>query len=425
MVQKQSRDGITFPCLKSILVIFLSAFIVGSCFSQTRTLGDYYTSARRYNATFVDYQNQLASLGYDSSKISSTFLPKVNFISQAMLAPVIGGIGYDSSISNGGVYSALISASQYLFQGGNRDLQLAKLGIQRQSLGTTLVINERDLYKGITTQYVTAYSDLITIQSAEESLKILDEQLAIVKELVKNAVYSQLDFLNLVIARNQQQIALLQAQTQYTTDLFKLNQLSGITDTSYIILPEPQLNPNPTASLPQSLRARQFTLDSLSIEYDRSLLDWTYKPKLGWFADAGLNTTDLRNTYHNLGFSVGLNFTIPIYDGGQRNFEYEKFNLAQSTIAAKSRAFFIETNIGRMMLGEQLRAQDSLVGEYRKQIESIGELLQYQKQMLRQGTVKITDLLLTLNTLNATRLSLRQAEVSRLQTIIELNYLNQ
>ncbi len=410
--------------MKIAVAVLLLSLIAGTAFSQTRTLDDYLNAARRYNTALIDYQNQLASLGYDSSKIRSTFLPKINFTTQAMIAPVIGGYGYDSAISNGALYSALVTASQDLFQGGNRDLQLAKLGAQRQSLATALVINERDLFKSITSQYVTAYSDLTAIQFTEESLRILDEQLLIVKELVNKAVYSQLDYLNLVIARNQQHIAFLQARTQYTTDLYKLNQLAGITDTAYITLPEPQLQKDTSTPLFQTLRARQFILDSLSIEYDRSLLDWTYKPKFGWFADAGLNTTDLRNANHNWGFSVGLNLSIPIYDGGQRYFEYEKFNLTQNTIAARSRAFFIETNIGRMMLEDELRSQDSLIGEYRKQIESIGELLQYQKQLLRQGTVKITDLLLTLNTLNMTRLSMRQSEIARLQTIIELNNIN-
>ncbi len=413
------------PCMKTVTVLFLLAIASEAALSQTRTLDDYLSSAKKYSATLIDYQNQLASLGYDSSKIRSTFLPKINFITQATIAPVIGGFGYDSAISNGAVYSALFSASQDLFQGGNRDLQLGKLNVQRQSLATTLVINERDLFKGITSQYITACSDMYAIQSAQESMHILDEQMLVVKELVTKGVYLQMDYLNLVIALNQQRIALLQAQTQYVADLYKLNQMAGIIDTEYVILAEPQVHPNSSISLDQTLRARQFAFDSLSVEYDRSLLDWTYKPKLEWFADAGLNTTYLGNAYHNLGFSVGLNLTIPIYDGGQRYFEYGKFDLALNTIAARSRAFLIETNIGRTMLDRQLQGQDSLIMEYRKQLESIGELLQYQKQLLRQGTMKITDLLLTLNMLNTTRLTMRQGEIARLQTIIEWNNLNQ
>ena len=411
--------------MRAIIVIFLAVFTSQTALSQTRTLDEYLNAARKYSATLVDYQNQLLSLGYDSSKIRSTFLPQINFTTQATIAPVIAGFGYDSAISNGAVYSALFNASQDLFQGGNRDLQLAKLSAQRQSLSATLTINERDLFKSITSQYMTAFSDLKTIESGEESLRILEEQVVLVKDLVSKGIYLQLDYLNLVIARNQQRIAILQARTQYLTDLYKLNQLAGITDTAYVVLPEPQLHANPAIPLFQTLRMRQFGFDSLGIEYDRSLLDWTYKPKLGWFADAGLNTTDLRNAYHNLGFSVGLRLTIPIYDGGQRYFENEKFNLTLNTLAARSRAYIIETGIGRQVLEEQLRGQDSLIEEYRKQLESIDEVLQYQKQMLRQGTLKITDLLLTINSLNTTRLSMRQAEITRLQTVVELNALNQ
>lgn len=410
-----------------IFLLFLCLFVaaIGDALSQSRTIEDYLAAAKRYNATLIDYQNQLSSLGFDSAKIKSSYLPKINLTSQAMIAPVIGGFGYDSAITNGGNYSALIVASQDLFQGGNRDLQLAKLNAQRQSLATTLIFNERNLVKSITSQYLTAYSDLSSVQSAEESLRLLNEQLQILKELVSKGVYLQLDYLNLLLTRNQQSISALQARTQYRTDLYKLNLLAGIADTTNVTLIEPRLIPNPTISLYQSLRAHQFSLDSLSIEYDRSLLDWTYKPKLVWFADAGLNTSDYRNAYHNLGFSIGLNLSFPLYDGRQRYFEYEKFNLSLNTIAAKSRIFYIETNIQRMMLDEQLRSQDSLIALYRKQLESISELLEFQKQQLRQGNLKINDLLATFNMLNTTKLNMRLAEIARSTTIIELNYLNQ
>lgn len=414
-----------FRSLSWAAAVLFFAFSYGSVFSQPRTVDDYLVAARRYNASLVDYQNQLASLTYDSSKIRASYLPKVNFNSLAMIAPTIGGFGYDGAITNGGNYSALVAASQDLLQGGNRDLQLAKLNNQRQSIATTLILSERDLVKNITSQYVAVYSDLSAAQAAEANVKLLDEQVLLLKGFVSKGVYSQSDYLNLLIARNQQEIALLQARTQYRTDLYKLNLLAGISDSTTVILSDPQLGSSPAIPLYQSLRVRQFTLDSLSIEYDRSLLDWTYRPKFGWFADAGLNTSDLKNAYHNLGFSVGLNFSIPIYDGGQRNFEYEKFNLAHNTIAARSRVFFIETNIQRNMLADQLQAQDSLIVQYRKQLESINELIQFQKLQLKQGNLKINDLLLTFNLLNNARSSMRQTVILRSQTIIELNYLNQ
>ncbi len=414
-----------FPCLSAAVALFFLAFFYGTVFSQPRTVDDYLVTARRYNASLIDYQNQIASLTYDSSKITASFLPKVNFNSLAMIAPTLGGFGYDGAITNGGNYSALIAASQDLLQGGNRDLQLAKLNTQRLSIATTLILSERDLVKNITSQYVAAYSDLSSAQAAEENLKLLDEQVLLLKEFVGKGVYSQSDYLNLLIVRNQQEITLFQARTQFRTDLYKLNLLAGISDSTTVTLIDPHLGSSPAIPLYQSLRARQFTLDSLSIEYDRSLLDWTYRPKFGWFADAGLNTSDLKNAYHNLGFSVGLNLSIPIYDGGQRYFEYEKFNLAHNTIAAKARVFFIETNIQRNMLAEQLRAQDVVIVQYRKQLESINELIQFQKLQLKQGNLKINDLLLTFNMLNTTRSSMRQAEILRSQTTIELNYLNQ
>lgn len=405
--------------------VFFSLCIIINAYPQTKTLNEYLTAGRSRSAALRDYQNQFAALSFDSLRIIASFKPKVDFTSRAMIAPVIGGFGYDSTVTNGADYNALIAASQTLFQGGNQDLQLEKLRAQRQALAATARIAELDLVKSITSQYITAYLNLSAIQSAEESLRLLDEQKEILKELVKNGVYSQADYLNLLISRQQQAIALLQVRIQYRSELLKLNQLTGIADTSYVTLLEPQLPPASSVPLYQSLRARQFQIDSLNLELDRSLLDWNYKPKLSWFADAGLMTSDLFTAYKYFGFSAGLNFTFPIYDGGQRSLENEKFNLSLRSNELKSRAFFLETNLQRLILEDQIRAQDTLIAEYRKQLETIGELLDFQKQQLRQGNLKLTDLLVTLNTLNTTRLSMHQAEIARLQGVIELNYLNQ
>src|ERR1700694_4876978 len=100
MRRRQRNDQMQSLCLKIFSVFFLLAITSKTPFSQTRTLEGYLSAARRYSATLIDYQNQLLSLGYDSSKIRSTFLPKINFTTQAMIAPVIGGFGYDSALSN-------------------------------------------------------------------------------------------------------------------------------------------------------------------------------------------------------------------------------------------------------------------------------------------------------------------------------------
>ena len=416
------------PCRKWIGVlasVFFSLCMVINAYSQTRTLNEYLTAGKSRSAALRDYRNQFAALAFDSLRIIASFKPKVDFTGRAMIAPVIGGFGYDSTVTNGADYNALIAASQTLFQGGNQDLQLEKLRAQRQALEATAKIAELDLVKIVTSQYIAAYSNLHALESAEESLRLLDEQKEILKELVKQGVYSQGDYLNLLISRQQQAIALLQIRVQYRTDLLKLNKVSGIVDTSYVILIEPQFPPASSVPIYQSLRARQFQLDSLNLELERSLLDWNYKPKLSWFADAGLMTADLPTVYKYFGFSAGLNFTFPIYDGGQRNLDYEKFNLSLQSNELKSRAFFLETNLQRLIFEDQIRAQDTLIVEYRKQLETIGELLDFQKQQLRQGNLKLTDLLITLNTLNTTRLSMHQAEIARLQSVIELNYLNQ
>src|ERR1700709_2511302 len=67
-----------------IFLILPSMYAIG----QMRTIEDYIGAARTYNASLIDYRNQLAALGFDSAKIANSYLPKINFTSQVMLAPV-------------------------------------------------------------------------------------------------------------------------------------------------------------------------------------------------------------------------------------------------------------------------------------------------------------------------------------------------
>ncbi|HYM20155.1 MAG TPA: TolC family protein [Candidatus Kapabacteria bacterium] len=391
---------------------------------QTQSLEHYLQVAQRNSPTLRDYQYRLASLGVDSQEIGIVYLPHLNFDAQASVAPVFGGIGYDSTVTNFGSYSALISVSQTLFQGRSAELQQAKRSLDVRSTINAGTLERYDIERAVTEQYTTAYSDLLTLQSSRALLKLISEQAQILQTMVSRGVYPQADYLNISITMRQQEIVSHQRAAQYTLDLYKLNSLCGITDTTHILLEAPLLERSTAIPLSQSIFRRQFAIDSQMIDVNRSLLDREYAPKFGWFADAGILTSMPKTAYRNVGFSVGLNLSIPIYDGGRRSYEYQKFDIAQQTIGEYANFFQSEYYSKRVMLTEALTASDSAIAEYHLQMEQVRALIDFYKQQLAAGNLKVNDFLLAFATMNATQAELDQAEIARLQIINQLNYLN-
>ena len=133
---------------------------------------------------------------------------------------------------------------------------------------------------------------------------------------------------------------------------------------------------------------------------------YTYKPKLNIYADAGYNSSLQYEPYKNFGLSAGLNFSVPIYDGKQRKMKYQKINIAEDTRQHYKDYFLRQYNQQIAQLTQQLRSTESLINDINGQIKYSSTLIDVNKKLLETGEVRITDLILTINTfLNARNLS--------------------
>ena len=125
--------------MKRELFLFgvLTLFYCNNLFSQSHSLDYYITSGLNNSPLLKDYYNQLQAASYDSILARSVLRTQVNLNSQAMYAPAYKDFGYDSAITNGGNYSALINVTQPLFNGKLRNSQYQTIQITNQTLRTT------------------------------------------------------------------------------------------------------------------------------------------------------------------------------------------------------------------------------------------------------------------------------------------------
>jgi len=390
--------------------------------AQDRDL-DYYLSEARGNSPLLkDYQNQQLSNSVDSQLVRAAYLPQVNGISNNSYAPVIGGWGYDNAITNGGQLSAQVQATKTFVGKNNLATQLQSLSLNGKTIGNAAMIASKDLKKTVTAQYVTAYGDMVVVRFNKEILALLQKEEIILKGLTQANIYRQSDYLTFYVTLQQQQLLLRQSEIQLKNDLAMLNYLCGIVDTAVRDLPDPQLKLSVLPEVYSSVFYQQYTIDSLKNINQHSLINYGYRPKLNAFADAGYISSYPFSLVKNFGTSFGFSVTVPIYDGHQRQIKYKKIDIAERTRTGYRDFFLRQYDQQIAQLTQQLRATESLIEEINGQIKYSNALIDVNAKLLETGNVRITDLVLAINTYLNARNLLNQNYIGRLQIINQINY---
>ena len=410
--------------VKSFLVLILALLVTAFSYSQNRTLDFYISSGLNHSPLLKDYENQLHSGSIDSLIALCAFKPQVNVTSQVLYAPAGNNFGYDEAITNGGNYAATIGVRQSLFNAKIKSAQSENINLLKQTLEVNKKITQTDLKKSITLQYITAFADYSQIQFTRKTIEILNGQQKVVKQLVEAGIYQMTDLLNLSVTIKAQEITGKQVFIQYKNDIALLNLLSGIIDTTTVELTKPDLKLPALPDIQQLPVMLQSKIDSLKNSNYKILVDLNYRPKLEAFADAGFMAINPINIPQNFGTSFGLNFSIPVYDGKQRELEYKKIEINE-----KSRTLYRDYYSSQYwqqyrQLSEQLRLNDELINDINLQLIQQKELIDLYKTIaLENSLIRITDYLAVINNYTNTQNSLTIAEMTRLQLINQLNFL--
>lgn len=398
------------------LVFFIQAT------GQSRHLDDYLRAARANSPLLKNYANEVDSNYIERLLIKASNRPQVLANGQVAIYPVINGYGYDQAVTNGGNYSAVVAASQPLFNGKKLAPQYRQIEIQGKMLSNGHQIDVLDLEKSIISQYLIAFGDQQQWQSNQEVYQILQSQQQILKQLTAQGIYKQTDYLNYLTNLQSQEVSVDQLELQYKNDLFLLNYLSGIEDTTEIDLAYPDIALRSNISADSSVFLQSYQLDSLQIVNQKALLNAQYKPGLSWFTDAGWQTSMLKRSYHDFGTGFGLNFSVPIYDGKQRALKDQQLAIAEKNRQNTSGFYHKQLAQQIAMLHQQLNGTDKLISKIAERIKTSHLLVNANKSLLNTGDVRITDYILALNNYLTLKSNLNQQEINRYQVINQLNY---
>jgi len=409
---------------KNIFVLLFIFFLSPCIYAQTQGLDSYIQKGLINSPLLLDYQNQIRLNQIDSSVLLAQKKPQVNAIGQVLVAPAYNGYGYDEAVTNTGNYAAQVSVSQIIFAKKIYAPQYEALRIENQSISNTSKISEHDLKKSITDQYLTAYSSLAELSFLKSTYELMQEEKAVLQKFVEQGLSKQTDYLSFEIAIQSEEIQMKQLQNQYRNDLRQLNLICGINDTALYILTSPDIQVQTKIDNNNSLFLKQFKIDSIKINNQKSLAAANYHPKLSWFADAGLLGSNPSLLFKNFGGSFGLNFSVPLFDGRQKNLQYQKITLYESTRSNYQKYYKSQHDLQFDQILSAIIENDQLIAQIRNQLETTETLIKASKQLLNKGELSVTDFIITIKNYIDIKGQLNTTELKKLQLTNELNYWN-
>jgi outer membrane protein TolC len=410
--------------IKSRLLLFVLLLSPCYLFSQVKSLSFYIDASLNNSPQLYEYRNLIASNRIDSELIVAGNRFQVTGSTNNYYAPVIGGWGYDAAITNGQQVAALVAVNKQIYNKRNLSLQFENLRLQRDSLHVSSAITTQDIKKSIISQYITAYGDQLQLDFNDEVISLLNNEDSALKMLTQKNVYKQADYLSFLVTLQQQQLTRNQLSVQFKNDFATLNFLAGIVDTTTMRLAEPNIQVVKNLVYDSSAFLLKYNIDSLRLLNQKSLINLGYRPKVTLFADAGYQSTLTITPYKNFGTNVGINLSIPIYDGHQKQLQYTKINIEERTRQRQKEYFNRQLQQQVQQLQQQLSSLEQLVGPINKQIDYLKTLIDVNGKLLETGDIKITDYVLALNNYITSKNLVVQNIISRFQILNQLNYWN-
>ncbi|MGD0340764.1 MAG: TolC family protein [Bacteroidales bacterium] len=370
-----------------------------------------------------DLKNQVHSASLDSIIIAAQRKPRVEGRSELLYSPYNDHFGYDEVVTNGGNYQAVAYVSQDLFASRKTGNKYQALNYDKEGLNLSIKLSSAELTKTITDIYIESFSVYSELLFNITLLDLLKNENLVVSRFVENGIYSQADYLSLLVETKGQEIIITQLKNQYRKYIMSLNELCGIVDTSEIKLQMPVIELQGTTGIPDYLVLRQYSLDSLRIINEKEALALRYKPSVNWFADAGILTSNPSNFYMHTGASAGVSLTIPIYDGNQKRIEENKLSLKED-----SRSHYLDSKkkeydqiyIG---LNSELEGIKKVRNGLESQLALSDQLVKSLRVQLESGIIKMQDYIAAIKNYRNINRYIILSDIDILRVKNEINYI--
>ena len=402
--------------------------------ASPRRLGDFLLLARQSSPLLRATANQVGQNRIDSLVRARQNGVQVGGIGAAVFYPsitkMVNGdkvqvLGYDNAISNGGNFAAFAQATKPLFNRFQLQNDYQIINSQGLVLRNSGRLSALDLRRSITDQYLTAFAAESQLRFSRTLLAELRKQDDILRQLVNGGIFKQTQYLSFYLSVRTQEVVVEQNRLAYRRELGTLRALTAVSDTTLISLetPTPPTH-RPLAGLLAPAQ-RQYTLDSLRLLLDRRAVDAYYRPRVNAVFDGGLQSASFlpADLAHSVGIGAGLQLGVPIYDGHQRQLQYQRIELSERSRSGYRQFITVQRQQQYQQLEGLIRASDALLARIREQLRVADALVGAARQQLAIGDVAILDYLNQVTSYRTLQFSLTQAETDQLRSRFALDYL--
>jgi len=426
--------------MKIFLFPVILLLSTGMIYSQQRDLNYYMEQAQQNSPLIQKNKNDTRIIDLDllqTEKILKN--PEINLESSILFAPIISHTsnsnrldlvsngsdsysGYDLGITNGGQYQAFISLKQPLLGQSSLKIYANKSDISKKQNNNSTSLTIHEMEQLVSYQYILCRKSKVQIKNGEDLITQLDDQLNTLKKLVNSAVYKHTDLLLLQIEKQNLEISNKAFEDDYKSNLYDLNLLCGIKDSSIVDIQESDFQMRPEITL-QSRFLTSYRLDSLGIMADQSISELKYKPQLSLFANAGLNAVYLP-AFNRLGMSAGLTFSMNLYDGNQRKLERDKSNVNINTLQFEKSHFRTQQEINKIKIKSQINSLNNRTVLIENQLKQYDKLYDAYQNELKQGLISVMDFKNLLKDITAKKQDFLLLKMEKQLLVNSYNYWN-
>jgi outer membrane protein TolC len=419
-----------------INMFLILIFFTINIFAQ-RNLDFYLTTAIQNSPALKENTNLLRINELNKSLNESQYkLPQISLTSNYLFAPYFNNngkivsanpdpnaIGYDAGITNGGLYSAQINIEKNIFNGGLTSALQNQTNIQQTQYKYGYELEKRNLQKRITDQYLSAYKSFMLYNLSKDILQNVETQLQLTGELVEKGYAKSQSYLLLKIELQTQKIALKEMFQQYKNDLLQLNSLCGITDTQTVFIDSAQLRMHEKKSTFSFLE--KFNLDSLATANQQELFETKYNPQVKLFFNTGLNAVELNGIQRKLGMSAGIDFILPIYDGGQKDITRQQNEIATNSIQNYKQFAASNIEIQKQSAVSNIQLIKNRLKDTELQLNDYKGLINLSNRQLVTGDISMIEYLTLLKNFIELRKTSIEKEIALQLEINNYNYWNE
>lgn len=419
----------------------LLILILSSSLLHAQTLAFYVDQAKANSPLIQDNRNQSEAARLEADRLKAFYTKSQIFLTGSYLfAPVISRdngqskldlnpsgstenySGYDLAASNGGVYQGLLNINQPLFNGVRYQTAAEQVLIGAQINQNNILLSAHDLEKFVTDQYILCLQDYKQTEYLVNLIRIITDQKSMVSKLVENGIAKQSDLSLLNIEQKTQLTALNTFRATYRRDLMDLRVLCGITDTTYQVLEEIDLQPHEEVTI--SRFTERYRLDSLNLIAAQKVFELKYKPTVSLFANTGLNAVYAPTIPNRLGLSGGVNFTMNLTDGKQRDITQQRTMVLMKTTQLYKNFFYNQNSVRKNRILTELKSIGERLTLTEDQLKEYQKLLEFYKQELSRGQISVINYITTLKNMAITQRDLVILKTNKALLINLYNYWN-